>query len=132
MRALLLVVCLFPAIASAVDFKIHLGCYHLTERDYLKKGDSLNEQNPGLGIVIEDYEVGFYKNSMSRESVYLYRSIPLTQNISTFAGVVSGYNETILPATGLVFSYEHSQVTLIPGFTDKGTIVPVLSYSVKF
>ena len=90
----------------------NLAAYHW-ERDAVKKYN-LNENNPGIGFE-RDYGlsrlmVGGYKNSDRKNSLYaLLGYTPVEINnlkAGVFGGGVTGYDRPVIPAAGLLFSYQ--------------------------
>ncbi|SCC95241.1 conserved hypothetical protein [Thiomonas sp. X19] len=110
----------FPSTARAAELParprwgldVSTTSYHL--RQWAR--DSLNQDNPGLGLEYQyspsvGFAAGFYKNSYSRESVYATATYtPLTSTLPAgfsvaaggLAGVISGYTNQEAPARPLM------------------------------
>jgi hypothetical protein len=140
------------SVAHAGEVVIHAGSYHTMHRDALLDGGSLNEVNPGIGYRKDGYEIGIYKNSMSKPSVYLFKewyTIIFNMEAGAFVGMVTGYNlpnissnqminmwasmaPVVYPATGLYVRKDNFRLSLIPGGTESGEVVPVVALSLIF
>lgn len=65
---------------------LHLYSLHLPEREWQ------NNVNPGLYVrSAEGWTAGFYRNTLRRQSLYLGKTIPLTEWADLTLGGVSGY-----------------------------------------
>ena len=98
--------------SSRWGFDISTTSYHT--RQWAR--DSLNQDNPGLGIEYHctqssGFAAGFYKNSYSRTSVYalatytpLHIALPEGFSVAAggLAGVISGYTRTEAPGRPLM------------------------------
>ena len=70
---------------------VHLASKH-THADMIP---NLNEFNPGLGCRIDYYEFGVYHSSIDTISAYAVRDWMLAGNFGLFAGLATGYDESI-------------------------------------
>lgn len=85
----------------------------------IKTKNELNENNYGLGYSHKNYAVGVYKNSFKETSYYAYKSKVYKQRnrlkLSVKYGIVSGYNESVIPFALPVVSYEKGRLALDAG-----------------
>ena len=114
-----------PAFAACEALVVHLASKH-THADMIP---NLNEFNPGLGCRIDYYEFGVYHSSIDTISAYAVRDWMLAGNFGLFAGLATGYDESITvggltPMLGAI--YKGDVVTLraspmaTPDFTTWG------------
>ena len=114
-----------PAFAACEALVVHLASKH-THADMIP---NLNEFNPGLGCRIDYYEFGVYHSSIDTISAYAVRDWMLAGNFGLFAGLATGYDESITvggltPMLGAI--YKGDLVTLraspmaTPDFTTWG------------
>ena len=80
-----------PAFAACEALVVHLASKH-THADMIP---NLNEFNPGLGCRIDYYEFGVYHSSIDTISAYAVRDWMLAGNFGLFAGLATGYDESI-------------------------------------
>jgi hypothetical protein len=95
---------------------------------HFKRPTLYNEENYGLGIertINENwrFSAGFYRNSQRNDSVYI-GTIYTPLNYRGFhagvtLGVISGYNDSVVPAVFPTLIYEYKKVgmnlTIVPG-----------------
>ena len=114
-----------PAFAACEALVVHLASKH-THADMIP---NLNEFNLGLGCRIDYYEFGVYHSSIDTISAYAVRDWMLAGNFGLFAGLATGYDESITvggltPMLGAI--YKGDVVTLraspmaTPDFTTWG------------
>src|SRR5690606_16266193 len=99
----------------------NVGSHHLgDEDDFLARGESFNEFNPGAGVEVQwqprhAVSAGYFRNSVDKDSLYLlYHFTPLQLGrhvrIGAMGGVVTGYpgyhDGGIAPAGGFVAKIE--------------------------
>lgn len=128
--------------------------YHSFAQDYLVvsglavhlDGDKhCNSFTSGLGVERPisgtlRYALGFYDNSNCRWSSYAAVAwLPLTLGNwrgGTISGLVTGYRDTILPAAGVVFSYERPRwglnLIVIPPSGNSSDGVAWLQWKIPF
>ena len=99
--------CSAPAFAACDALVVHLASKH-THADMIP---NLNERNLGLGCRINAYEFGVYHNSIDTISAYAVRDWMLAGNFGLFAGLTTGYDESITvggltPMMGAVYRGE--------------------------
>ena len=102
---------------------IHLASSHLG-------ADGFNEENPGIGLRLGRGDwygaAGFYKNSLSRNSVYagagktLGRIGPLAFNLN--GGFVTGYNVPVAPFISPEVMFDFGRARAILSYVPKVTI----------
>lgn len=95
-----------------VAIGLHIASHHMTGK--------FNEINPGVYCQTENYEVGVYKNSLSKTSVYSAKSFQ-GENFGLMLGVVTGYHYKIMPAVAvsariLITEKTYAKVSVIPPF----------------
>lgn len=91
---------------------LHIASHHMTGK--------FNEINPGVYCQTENYEMGIYKNSLSKTSVYAAKSFQ-GENFGAMIGFVTGYNYKIMPAIDVSFRFlvaekTYAKVNVIPPF----------------
>ena len=75
----------------------------------------LNQSNPGVGIEVNSWHVGEYRNSLKRTSVYAGKDWETagTVKAGVLVGAVSGYNHlagsAILPLVAPFIAVEHGR-----------------------
>ena len=120
--------CSAPVFAACDALVVHLASKH-THADMIP---NLNERNLGLGCRIDAYEFGVYHNSIDTISAYVVHDWMLAGNFGLFAGLTTGYDESITvggltPMMGA--AYKGDVVTLranpmaTPDFTTWGVAV---------
>lgn len=70
---------------AAVSIGLHLGSAHVPQHQQ-------NNVNPGLYLRVDDNQVGFYRNSYGRTTVYAGHSFPVGP-VELMVGVASGYDK---------------------------------------
>jgi len=115
-RSLILLALFFcaPAIAGDVWLQVPLASYHFDRTN--DEGEKYNQRNFGIGLeyaVSEKFrlQAGMYRNSLGLESGYVGASyLPWSpfrySRIGVSAGVVSGYDENVIPVVIPTLSIE--------------------------
>ena len=86
-----------------------LGSQHLGDHN-------LNQRNPGIGVEVNHWHAGEYRNSLDRTSVYVGRDWETSGAVKAgvLAGAVSGYNRLagspVLPLIAPYISAEYGRV----------------------
>ena len=114
------------ALAAAVLLSLNIQCVEASEivistfsYHFFQKGE--NNENLGLHYVADNgLTVGFYRNSMDRDSQYLGYSFPLYKQIGMSVGAVTGYAKNAYLVPYFAFSYrqpitEHWGITYTVG-----------------
>lgn len=74
-----------------------------------------NNLNPGIYVVKDNVSAGVYVNSVWRLTAHAEYHVPLTDNVSVFAGVATGYSYGVLtPIAGVSVKVWNVRVIMIP------------------
>lgn len=130
-NGLLVLALLVASNAAAQDLHVHLHglSYHpvRTQAD----GSKWNEQNIGVGLRYQikeslDTQVGVYKNSQFRTSIYAIATwLPIEVGViraGVFGGAVTGYlhnNGELTPAGGLAARWQGERLSVTTRFIPK-------------
>lgn len=138
------IVILAPTAARAEAALILHGVSHHLDKRQHPDGRDWNERNTGAGLRWEftpqaAAQVGFYANSMDRQSAYVLGDFTPWQigpvRVGGFAGVVTGYTMPIMPMAGAVALIGagrwHLALRAAPKGTRNGSAVVALEVGVK-
>lgn len=115
-------------IAQADETYLHMGSYHVINRESLERHNGLNEQNFGFAMLHDGNEYGGYVNSYSRFSAYVVDRTYLSQHVYYSKGVVTGYPLfPVLPVVFIAYEKQNYRMAILPGVES-----PVVTLSVKF
>ena len=106
--AILLAAFAATAAAEPVTVGVHLGSVHIPKKPYH------NNVNPGVYVRYADWTVGTYKNTISRQTVYLGYSKELGGGFEAMAGGATGYQRKCEP---VCYGFSRGAVAPIIGLT---------------
>lgn len=87
--------------AASIAIGVHFGTYHFDRT----KG--YNEVNLGAYVRADEYQVGAYRNSLDRNTVYVTRAfrVPHTERFEVNVGLATGYRDGARPTVLTLMSY---------------------------
>jgi hypothetical protein len=84
-----------------VAIGVHVGTWHF-DRDA-----GYRETNPGIYVRADEWQAGYYRNSLDRNTLYVTRAfrVPHTERVEVNVGLATGYRDGARPTVLTLVSY---------------------------